>query len=188
MTSMTSEAFHFVWGDCATDRWRYANPFGHCLLVYEPPSLGTCISFEEEIHVMFALAYHISHLLSPPRRRRRRRSRCVWAKCVNDKEHCADAMWNWSNDVDIDLVCILEYTYTALCVSVLDIAEFQQKWVALPSPHVTLHIGISWVKGCVCFALKFAIPPFSPLFPLECKFWCSWPMWVWIKYTLSIPT
>ena len=28
---------------------------------------------------------------------------------------------------------------------------------------------IFWVKGSVCFVLKFALPPF-PLSPLECKF------------------
>ena len=30
--------------------------------------------------------------------------------------------------------------------------------------------SISWVKGSVCFVLKFALPPFSPLSPLESKF------------------
>ena len=29
---------------------------------------------------------------------------------------------------------------------------------------------ISWVKGSVCFVLKFALPPFPTFSPLECKF------------------
>ena len=30
--------------------------------------------------------------------------------------------------------------------------------------------GIPWVKGSVCFILKFALPLFPPLTPSECKF------------------
>ena len=36
--------------------------------------------------------------------------------------------------------------------------------------HLVYRGGVNpWVKGYVCFILKFALPPFLPLSPLECK-------------------
>ena len=53
--------------------------------------------------------------------------------------------------------------------------------------------GISWVKGSVCFVLKFAFPPFSPL---ECRFQnktctepltqgLTWPLYSRAEYALD---
>ena len=45
----------------------------------------------------------------------------------------------------------------------------------VPNTRWTLRVNIflqyAWVKGSVCFILKFALPPYSLSFsPLECKY------------------
>ena len=39
-------------------------------------------------------------------------------------------------------------------------------------------VGISWVKGSVCFVLKFALPPFSPPLPSGVQYRAEGIYWV----------